>query len=1061
MRQRQRWSLFVCCFRSALLRGSAVTPIQATTDTGEPRSVTVFVIADGVPPILNSPSDFTYEEGATGNTINWTYSSSDPNGTTVERNGTTIASGFWASNDTYPFNVDGLTPGVYNHTIIVTNTYGNKSVDTVFVTVIAGTIPTWNQPLANQTVEYGSTFRYNVSAWDFSGISSYWINDTGNFNIDTNGIITNKTALSVGMYGLRVNVTDKATHTLSGTFNVTVQDTTAPNWAPTPVDQTVDYGSPFIYDIDATDPSGISTWWVSDAVNFQIDASGVITNNTFLAVGVYALRVNVTDNHGNHASATFSVTVQDITPPSWAPTPIDQTVEFGNPFIYDIDATDLSGISTWWVSDTVNFQIDASGVITNKTSLAVGIYALRVNVTDNHGNHASATFSVTVQDTTPPKWDQDPVDWIVDYSKPFRYDLNASDLSGISGWWINDTVHFQIDANGVITNITSLTIRTYTVRVNVTDNHGQVRSATFHIIARDTSKPVWDQVPIDQSIEYRNTFRYDLNATHPSGISGWAINDTTNFQIDSNGVITNKTLLAVGLYGLNVTVTNNLGNSLSAMFTITVQASAPPIWAPAPTDQIVELGNSFSYQLIATDISGIGSWWVNDTTNFAISSAGLITNKTFLAFGVHWLRVNVTDRLGNIQTATFKVTVQDTASPTWLQSPVDHVIEEGSAFRYDLNATDLSGISRYWVNDTTHFTVSGIGVVTNATDLSAGIYPLRVYVNDTHGNSMFDIFKVTVLASAPPTWDQPLANQTVEYGSTFRYNVSASDFSGISSYWINDTVNFQIDTNGIITNKTALSVGMYGLRVNVTDKATHTLSGTFNVTIQDTTFPVWAPAPADQTVELGDIFRYDLNATDFSGITWSINGTYFAIDAKGVVRNATTLPVGVYHIYVNATDPYNHVLSESFKVTVQDTTLPVWVHRPSDLQYVVNATGNTLSWTVYDLAPGTIQILRNGTQVSTPTWATRSQVIPISVDGLIVGTYNYTIVIKRCFRKHHFQQCDGSGNSAYNLDVANRGYYQHNSQFPHERIRGCCDYRRGRASCRFQGPEGTENVRTP
>jgi hypothetical protein len=72
--------------------------------------------------------------------------------------------------------------------------------------------------------------------------------------------------------------------------------------------------------------------------------------------------------------------------------------------------------------------------------------------------------------------------------------------------------------------------------------------------------------------------------------------------------------------------------------------------------------------------------------------------------------------------------------------------------------------------------------------------------------------------TTPPAWDQQLANQTVEFGVAFVYDVNASDLSGIDTYFINDTSDFAINaSNGNITNATALAVGVYHLNVSVND----------------------------------------------------------------------------------------------------------------------------------------------------------------------------------------------------------------------------------------------------
>jgi hypothetical protein len=78
-------------------------------------------------------------------------------------------------------------------------------------------------------------------------------------------------------------------------------------------------------------------------------------------------------------------------------------------------------------------------------------------------------------------------------------------------------------------------------------------------------------------IELGQDFRYDLNATDFSGLGTWALNDTTNFAIDSNGVITNNTALALGSYGLNVSVSDLLGFTRDTIFKLTVLTPPPVI----------------------------------------------------------------------------------------------------------------------------------------------------------------------------------------------------------------------------------------------------------------------------------------------------------------------------------------------------------------------------------------------------------------------------------------------------------------------------------------------------
>ncbi len=97
----------------------------------------------------------------------------------------------------------------------------------------------------------------------------------------------------------------------------------------------------------------------------------------------------------------------------------------------------------------------------------------------------------------------------------------------------------------------------------------------------DAAPPEWDpEPPTNQAIVVGQDFRYDLNATDFSEIGSWSLNDTANFGIDSNGVITNTVNLALGTYGLNVSVSDTGGFTRSAVFNVIVERLAQPDLTP-------------------------------------------------------------------------------------------------------------------------------------------------------------------------------------------------------------------------------------------------------------------------------------------------------------------------------------------------------------------------------------------------------------------------------------------------------------------------------------------------
>jgi len=71
---------------------------------------------------------------------------------------------------------------------------------------------------------------------------------------------------------------------------------------------------------------------------------------------------------------------------------------------------------------------------------------------------------------------------------------------------------------------------------------------------------------------------------------------------------------------------------------------------------------------------------------------------------------------------------------------------------------------------------------------------------------------------------------------------------------------------------------------------------------------------------------------------------------------------------------------------------------PSDIVYNHTDTGHSITWMPIDLYPSSFKVLCNGTVILDSGWNGSS--ITVSVDGLELGRYNFTILVK-----------DTSGNS--------------------------------------------------
>lgn len=100
----------------------------------------------------------------------------------------------------------------------------------------------------------------------------------------------------------------------------------------------------------------------------------------------------------DHLSGTiYKLLIQDQESPTWVETPTDQTLDIGESFSYDLNASDNNEIEQYWINDTENFEIDSEGILTNTNQLSVGNYWLEIRAYDPSGNYVSKTIKITIE----------------------------------------------------------------------------------------------------------------------------------------------------------------------------------------------------------------------------------------------------------------------------------------------------------------------------------------------------------------------------------------------------------------------------------------------------------------------------------------------------------------------------------------------------------------------------------------------------------------------------------------------------------------------------------------
>jgi hypothetical protein len=209
-----------------------------------------------------------------------------------------------------------------------------------------------------------------------------------------------------------VNCTATATTgTTSGSFNVTVRDTTPPTIT-----------APNIT-AEATGPSGAAVTFNPTATDL-VDGSRPVTcdhaSGSTFPLGTTTVQCTATDTHNNTATKSFTVTVQDTTPPTivsvtanpsnlWPPNhkPVAVTITViasdlvdPNPTSHIVSVSSnqpINGIgdgnttTDWTITGPLTLNL-----LSERTGGTDRVYTITIQTTDFSGNSASKTVTVTV-----------------------------------------------------------------------------------------------------------------------------------------------------------------------------------------------------------------------------------------------------------------------------------------------------------------------------------------------------------------------------------------------------------------------------------------------------------------------------------------------------------------------------------------------------------------------------------------------------------------------------------------------------------------------------------------
>jgi hypothetical protein len=392
-----------------------------------------------------------------------------------------------------------------------------------------------------------------------------------------------------------------------------------------------------------------------------------------------------------------------------------------------------------------------------------------------------------------------------------------------------------------------------------------------------------------------------------------------------------------------------------------------------------------------------------------------------LPLGEYLYTINFTDDEGNFITDTINMTIQDTIDPVITDQPSDFVLDLGytgetiswtatdpypNTYTITLQGTGIVKGPLAWS--------SGVASVYNIPDgLSVGDYYYTVNFSDDGGNFDTDTVKMTINDPDNPSLTSAPSDFSTDYGYTGETISWAATDDNPNTYTI------ELQGSGIVEGPTAWSSGLavvydvpdgFGIgdlfyTINFTDDYDNFVTDTVKMTINEIDAPVISASPSDIILESGYSGEtISWAATDDNPNTYTVE-----LQGSGIVEGPTAwssgltilydipngLAVGEYFYTINFTDDYGRYVTDTVKVTVQDTTDPVITSYPSDFTIESGYTGQSISWTATDLNPYTYEIALQGSGiVEGPTaWSSGSLFTYNIEDGLALGEYTYIVTI--------------------------------------------------------------------
>ncbi len=430
--------------------------------------------------------------------------------------------------------------------------------------------------------------------------------------------------------------------------------------------------------------------------------TGGLASGAFFPVGTTTNTFTITDGVGNVTNCSFNVVVTD----SQAPVVITQ------PITIALDATGTASITPEQVNNGSTDNCGIAGYTLNNMTFDcenIGTNNVTLTVTDTHGNSATGTAVITVEDNIIP----------IAIAQDLTIALDAAGVATITPAQVNNnstdncTLTYILD----ISSFDSNDLGENTVTLTVTDADGNTSTDTAVITVEDTIPPV--AAAHDMTIT--------LDATGTASITPEEVNNnsTDNSEMTYSLDVSTFTCEDAGENTVTLTVTDAGGNISTATAIITIEDEIAP--TATAHDITISLNESLEAVITAEDIDD------NSSDNCSIATYSVDTTVFNCDnIGENIVTLTITDAYGNTATDTAIVTVNDAENHCEAAGTLEYSFKDIKIYPNPTSGSfTISGLKEE-VNRIGLYDISGrliqdiVPGTADISQLNAGIYFLKI-----------------------------------------------------------------------------------------------------------------------------------------------------------------------------------------------------------------------------------------------------------------------------------------------------------------------------------------------